>query len=65
MSQASGVSFCSNFTLNLASMPYLAPLKDIYSEFKELINNKPFYRNKGVANSVFRNIFTDSRKLYY
>lgn len=30
-----------------------------------MVNNKPFYRNKGEANNIYRSAFADARKIYY
>jgi len=49
----------------LGGNSYLTPLKDAFYEFKELANTKPVYRNKGEANKVYREGFTESRKVYY
>ena len=55
----------TNLTLNLGGNPYLAPLKDVFLEFKNMVLHKPSYRNKGQANNVYRNSFTDARTIYH
>jgi len=37
----------------------------MFHSFKELLMNKLFYRNKGEANSIYRNAFDEARKIYY
>lgn len=65
LSHFSGFTLGSNFTLSNPSLQYLAPLKGIFYDFKDMAGNKPTYRNKGEANNVYRAAFVDARKIYH
>lgn len=60
-----GMTLCSNLTLNLGGNPHLTPLKDLFQEFKEMTIHRPLYRNKGEANKIYRDALSDARKIYY
>jgi hypothetical protein len=50
--------------LNLSS-PQFAPLGPLYQDFKEFVIHKPQYRNQGEANKVFREGFSEARRIYH
>ena len=34
-------------------------------EIKKISNDKPFYRNQGEANKIYRNVMEENRRLIY
>ena len=55
----------TSFTLNLASQPHLAPIKDLFNDFKELSANKPTYKNKGEGSKLYADTVTELNRIYH
>ncbi|KAL4433185.1 hypothetical protein ABPG74_010880 [Tetrahymena malaccensis] len=60
-----GMTGYSYLTLNLAQQPHLAPIKDLFADFKELSSNKPQYKNKGEGQKLYRDAYSDIKRIYH